>query len=222
MSVIVVDKLYEKLCSPNFQNTAQGDLFYNYFIVPYDPKKEYETRERIQWYQDNLIRPTSFVNALHIDIFDTFCKFLDNQPFGKKYPSYLRYLMEKEQKDPEGSEGVARSLSLLSQSDNFIKHIRDLIIEHKSNVSAESALQGKETEIKTPYVFVSGFGNIYPYPRLSTFLNKYEEFNRTHEYKLIVFYPGQPEGNSFKLFDSFEDSHVYRASLILDFRNHQA
>ena len=212
MSVTVVDKLYEKLCSPDFQNTAQGDLFYNYFIVPYDPKKEYETRERIQWYQDNLIRPTHFVNALHIDIFDTFCKFLDNQPFGKKYPSYLRYLMEKEQKDHAGSEGVARSLSQLSQSDNFIKHIRDLIVEHKSN----------ETENKTPYVFISGFGNIYPYLRLSTFLNKYEEFNQTHEYKLIVFYPGQPEGNSFKLFDCFEDNHVYRASLILDFRNNQA
>ena len=212
MSVTVVDKLYEKLCSPDFQNTAQGDLFYNYFIVPYDPKKEYETRERIQWYQDNLLRPTSFVNALHIDIFDTFCKFLDNQPFGKKYPSYLRYLMEKEQKDLAGSEGVARSLSQLSQSDNFIKHIRDLIIEHKS----------KETENKTPYVFISGFGNIYPYLRLSTFLNKYEEFNQTHKYKLIVFYPGQPEGNSFKLFDCFEDNHVYRASLILDFRNNQA
>ena len=209
MSVTVVDKLYEKLCSPDFQNTAQGDLFYNYFIVPYDPKKEYETRERIQWYQDNLIRPTSFVNALHIDIFDTFCKFLDNQPFGKKYPSYLRYLMEKEKKGDAGSEGVSRSLSQLSQSDNFIKHIRDLIIEHKSN----------ETENKTPYVFISGFGNIYPYLRLSTFLNKYEEFNQTHEYKLIVFYPGQPEGNSFKLFDCFEDNHVYRASLILDFRN---
>lgn len=212
MGVTVVDKLYEKLCSPDFQNTAQGDLFYNYFIVPYDPKKEYETRERIQWYQDNLIRPTSFVNALHIDIFDTFCKFLDNQPFGKKYPSYLRYLMEKEKKGDAGSEGVSRSLSQLSQSDNFIKHIRDLIIEHKSN----------ETENKTPYVFISGFGNIYPYLRLSTFLNKYEEFNQTHEYKLIVFYPGQPEGNSFKLFDCFEDNHVYRASLILDFRNPQA
>ena len=90
MSEVVVDRLYERLCKPDFQDTPHGDLFYNYFIVPYDPAKEYETRERIQWYRDNLIRPTNYVNALHIDIFEEFCNYLDNKPFGKKYPSYLK------------------------------------------------------------------------------------------------------------------------------------
>lgn len=209
MSEVVVDKLYERLCKPDFQDTSHGDLFYNYFIVPYDPTKEYETRERIKWYQDNLIRPINYVNVLHLDIFETFCEYLDNKPFGKKYPSYLKYLLEKESKDKDNSDGVARSLSQQAQSDQFISYIHNLIVSHKE----------AETENRTPYVFLSGFGNIYPYLRLSTFLNKYEEYNQTDEYKLIVFYPGQPEGNSFKLFDRFDDQHVYRAALILDFRN---
>lgn len=208
MSEIVVDKLYDRLCQPDFQDTAHGDIFYNYFIVPYDPSREYETRERIQWYQENLIRPNNFVNALHIDIFDAFCKYLDNKPFGKKYPSYLKYLIEKETKSPENSEGVTRSLTQQAQSDSFIQHIRDIIVAHKT----------AENENKTPYVFISGFGNIYPYLRLSTFLNKYEEYNQTGQYKIFAFYPGEPEGNSFKLFDRFNDQHVYRAALILDFR----
>lgn len=208
MSEIVVDKLYERLCSEDFQKTSDGDLFYNYFIVPYDPSKEYETRERIRWYQDNLIRPTNYVNVLHIDIFEEFCKFLNSMPFGKKHPSYLKYLIEREQKDHDSSQGVSRSLTQQAQNDKFIQHIRDLIASHKD----------VETENKTPYVFISGFGNIYPYLRLSTFLNKYEEYNQTHKYKLIVFYPGLPDGNSFKLFDRFDDQHVYRAALILDFR----
>lgn len=209
MSEVVVDKLYERLCQPDFQDTPHGDLFYNYFIVPYDPAKEYETRERIQWYRDNLIRPTNYVNALHIDIFEEFCNYLDNKPFGKKYPSYLKYLIEKESKDPENSEGVARSLTQQAQGDAFIQYIHDRIVAHKE----------AETENKTPYVFISGFGNIYPYLRLSTFLNKYEEHNQTHAYKIFVFYPGEPDGNSYKLFDRFADQHVYRAALILDFRN---
>lgn len=209
MSVIVVDKLYERLCQPDFQDTSHGDLFYNYFIIPYDPKKEYETRERIQWYRDNLIRPTNFVNVLHIDIFEEFCKYLDKKPFGKKYPSYLKYLLEKERKDKESSEGVARSITQQAQSDNFIQFINELIVFHKKN----------EEENSTPYVFISGFGNIYPYLRLSTFFNKYEEYNQTHEYKIFVFYPGEPDGNSYKLFDRFADQHVYRAALTLDFRD---
>lgn len=208
MSEVVVDKLYERLCQPDFQDTANGDIFYNYFIIPYDPAKEYETRERICWYQQNLIRPNNFVNALHLDIFDVFCKYLDNKPFGKKHPSYLKYLIEKEAKDSENSDGVARSLTQQAQSDGFIRHIRDIIIAHKD----------AEKENKTPYVFISGFGNIYPYLRLSTFLNKYEEYNQTGKYKIFAFYPGEPEGNSFRLFDRFDDQHVYRAALILDFR----
>lgn len=208
MSEVVVDKLYKRLCEPDFQQTEYGDLAYNYFIVPYDPAKEYETRERIRWYQENLIRPNNFVNALHIDIFEVFCKYLDNKPFGKKHPSYLKYLIEKESTGSEGAAGVARSLTQQAQSDAFIQHIRDLIIAHKAT----------ETENKTPYVFISGFGNIYPYLRLSTFLNKYEEYNQTGKYKIFAFYPGLPEGNSFKLFDRYSDQHVYRAALILDFR----
>jgi hypothetical protein len=211
MSEVIVDKLYERLQQKDFQDTLHGDLFYNYFIVPYDPTKEYETRERIKWYCDNLIRPLNYVNVLHLDIFDEFCRFLDGKPFGKKYPSYLQYLLEKEKTNKTASEGVARSLSQQAQGDEFIAYIHNRIREHKE----------AETENKTPYVFLSGFGNIYPYLRLSTFLNKYEEHNQTHAYKLIVFYPGEPEGNSFKLFDRFDDQHVYRAALILDFRNSQ-
>lgn len=209
MSEIIVDKLYERLCHPDFQDTAHGDLFYNYFIVPYDPAKEYETRDRIRWYQENLIRPTNYVKVLHLDMFEEFCQYLESQPFGKDYPSFLKYLLAKETESSELSKGVARSLAEEAQSDDFIEYINQKIRDHKE----------EETENKTPYVFLSGFGNLYPYLRLSTFLNKYEEYNQTDQYKIIVFYPGQPEGNSFRLFDRFDDQHVYRAALILDFRN---
>lgn len=209
MSEVAVGKLYERLQQKDFQDTRHGDLFYNYFIVPYDPTKEYETRERIEWYCSTLQRPTNYVNVLHIDLFEEFCRFLDGKPFGKKHPSYLKYLTDKEQIDDAASEGVSRSLAQNAQSDAFIKYIHERILAHK-------ALDDK---LHKPYVFVSGIGNIYPYLRLSTFLNKYEEYNQTQEYKLIVFYPGTPVGNSFKLFDRFDDQHVYRAALILDFRN---
>ncbi len=209
MSQDVVDRLYQRLCSPDFQDTAHGDLFYNYFIVPYDPAKEYATRERIQWYQDNLIRPTNYVDVLYLDIFEEFCAYLDTKPFGKKHPSYLKYLLDKEQRDEQSSQGVFRTLNQLAQSDGFISHIHTRILSHT----------GADAGSRTPYVFISGIGNIYPYLRLSTFLNKYEEHNLTDQYKLIIFYPGQSDGNSFKLFDRFNDQHVYRAALILDFRN---
>ena len=211
MSEVITDKFFDRITDAVFQDTEHGDLSYNYYIAPYDPTQEYEFREKIKWYCNTLSRPTHYQNILHINIFEEFCKFLDTKPFGKN-PSYLKYLIEKECKDEYASDGVTRSLTEVAQSDDFIQHLNNLIRKHKE----------EEKILKTAFVFLSGIGDIYPYLRVSTLLNKYEVYNQTQEYKLIVFYPGKPVENSFLLFDKFNDQHVYRAALILDFRETQA
>ena len=67
-----------------------------------------------------------------------------------------------------------------------------------------------------PYVFVYGIGKMYPYMRSNEFLTAYEEFNDTSKYKIILFYPGHREGNSFVLFDTLHDQHSYRAILLVN------
>ena len=67
-----------------------------------------------------------------------------------------------------------------------------------------------------PYVFVYGVGNMYPYLRVNNLLVRYEAQNKSSKYKLIIFYPGEQYGNTYKLFGKLEDEHTYRASLLIN------
>ena len=44
----------------------------------------------------------------------------------------------------------------------------------------------------------------------------YEDYNDTSKYKIIVFYPGHRENNSFRLFGTLPDNHTYRATLLIN------
>ena len=93
---MTVEQLYQKLCSPDFKDTANGDIFYNFFIYRYNAKEEHKMRHEIQDICSKIIRPNHNVDVLAIDLFDTFCDYLDKTKFGKKHPSYLQYLLEKQ------------------------------------------------------------------------------------------------------------------------------
>ena len=53
---------------------------------------------------------------------------------------------------------------------------------------------------------------MYPYLGVSEFLALYEDYNHSEKYKIIVFYPGHSKQSSFRLFDTHQDSHTYRAT----------
>lgn len=61
-----------------------------------------------------------------------------------------------------------------------------------------------------------GIGSMYPYLRVNEFLALYEDYNETDKYKIIVFYPGHRDQNSFRLFDTLPDNHTYRATLLIN------
>ena len=183
MKPMTVEQLYEKLCSKKFQDTQSGDLFYNFFVYLYPADKEFEMREQIEDIKENIKRPVNNVDVLTLDIFEEFCRFMDGQSFGK-HPSYLNYMLEKDESRPDD---VTKALLLKANSDDFMLYIHNKIMEHVSKVD----------EYIRPYVFLYGLGNIYPYLRTSNLLNRYEKYNRSERYKIILFYPGDQDGATF-------------------------
>ena len=202
MKPMTVEQLYEKLCSKKFQDTQSGDLFYNFFVYLYPADKEFEMREQIEDIKENIKRPVNNVDVLTLDIFEEFCRFMDGQSFGK-HPSYLKYMLEKDESRPDD---VTKALLLKANSDDFMLYIHNRIMEHVSKVD----------EYIRPYVFLYGLGNIYPYLRTSNLLNRYEKHNHSERYKIILFYPGDQDGATFKLFADLEDNHTYRAIVLMN------
>ena len=85
--------------------------------------------------------------------------------------------------------------------DGFLAWIDKQIREHLN----------KESELTKSFVYLYGFGQIYPYLRTNNFLSKFERYNHGEDYKIIVFYPGHANRNSFSLFGCLKDDHTYRS-----------
>ena len=203
---MTVEELYEKLSSPAFQDPKNGDLFYNFFVYQYPAKNEYEIRRQIKDFQERLKRPSTYMDALTLDLFEEFCKFLDGQSFGNQNPSLLKFLVDMEAKAPENIQKV---LIQQANSPKFYEYIYQRIQAHIK----------LEDEMKHGFNFIYGIGDIFPYLRTNVFLTNYERYNQTDQYKLIVFYPGHRVDNTFSLFDILEDSNTYRATLLLNENN---
>ena len=202
---MTIKELDDKLNSPGFQDTENGDLFYNFFIYQYPPEQEYDIRKQILEFKANLIRPTNYVDVLTLNLFEEFCAFLDQKKF-LRHPSMLKYLSEKEANDPSTSDNIQQTLIRNAHSPEFVQFIHQRILNHISI----------EDRYRRPYVFLHGIGSMYPYLRVNEFLSLYEDYNETGKYKIIVFYPGYRENNSFRLFDELPDNHTYRATLLIN------
>lgn len=201
MNRMSIEELYDYLCSPQFLDEKSGNIFYNYYIYQYPASDEYMIRDQIQEFKKKLERPTSYVNALELDLFQVFCDYLRNEKFGDT--SLLDDTFEGDKTHPDM---VTEELTSEANSDNFIHYVSDRILEHME----------KNDGLKKPYVFIHGIGKIFPYLRTNVFLTRYEKYNDPSNYRIILFYPGHQEGNSFSLFDTLEDAHTYRAILLIN------
>lgn len=199
---MTVEQLYDKLCSKSFQDT-ESNIFYNFFVYLYQADKEFEMREQIDRIKESIKRPVNNVDILTLDIFEEFCNFMNAQSFGN-HPSYLTYILEKDRIRPDD---VTRALQLKANGDAFMLYLHNRIMEHVNKI---------DDQYIRPYVFMYGLGNIYPYLRTSNLLNRYEPYNRSERYKVILFYPGDQSGSSFKLFGDLEDNHTYRAIVLMN------
>ncbi len=201
---MTVDELYKKLSDPGFQDTENGDLFYNFYVFQYEPEKEYEIQRQIQELKDSLERPNNFIDLLALDIYEEFIAFLKEQEIWGT--TFLDEVLNTDKVDPDGA---TKMLTEQANSEDFLKRLHEKIMKHKAI----------DDDKNRPFIIFYGMGKMYPYLRTSTMLAKYEQYNLSSEYKIIVFYPGQKDGNSFRLFNRLYDQNTYRATLLLNEKN---
>ena len=123
MKTMTIQELYDYLNSPEFQK-ADGNIFYNYYIYQYPASDEYKMRKQIEEFKENLERPSSFVNAMSLDLFKVFCDYLKAESFGDA--SLLDDTLEEDKSNPES---VTQELTTEANSDAFIKFVNTRINE---------------------------------------------------------------------------------------------
>ena len=195
---MTITELYDKLSDKDFQDYLTGNLFFPAYMYVYDPEKEYEIDDEILSIQNRLHRPNNCLDVMVIDIFDEFANYLRITPYGNT--TLLQdYLNDEPQMPAQVEEGLKQDAT----GDPFMNYLNARIKDHLNNAgNAEVA-----------YVFVKGFGKIFPYLRASKFMNRFEK--NISGYKMILFYPGEVKEN-YNLFKLLNDEHLYRAIKLIN------
>lgn len=195
---MTIRELYDLLCDKSFQDPATGYLFFPAYMYLYDPEQEYAIRQEIASMKERLIRPTDFVDVLALNIFDEFCQYLKTQKWGAS--NWYEFILSEEAKN---HQNIKTTLRQKANDKKFCVYLNNRIQHHLNEVS----------DLKKSYVFVYGFGQIYPYLRASKFMNLFEQY--INGYKIILFYPGNAEKN-YNLFKVLNDEHLYRAIKLIN------
>lgn len=195
---MTIPELFVLLCDEAFQDPSTGNLFFPAYMYIYKPEKEYYIREQIADMKKRLIRPNTFVNVLVINLFEEFRSYLESREFGKE--NLLAVLIKKEATD---YNTVEQTLKREANTQTFYAWVNDKIQQHLKNVDS----------FNKSYVFVQGFGEIYPYLRASKFLSNFEKY--ISGYKIIMFYPGSAK-DYYSMFNLLNDENPYRAIKLIN------
>lgn len=193
----MLDDVFSHLTDPDFQNPESGLMTFPAYVYVYPPEREYELRVALPLLRERLMRPNVGQEPLLVNVYEELLTYLGNITLGGR--PLLDRIFELEVEDPEK---VNRQLRQHATSEAFTDHLASLFSDF----------------VKTPgmhrrsYVFVNGWGSIFPYLRASHFLDLME--HHLHGYKLILFYPGDYHGGQFRLFGRLASKRVYRGSCL--------
>ena len=100
-----------------------------------------------------------------------------------------------EMEERQGKDALFKALTTFAKPEVFLQKINEQMQDH--NV-----------------VFITGVGKVYPLVRSHSSLNNLQEV--LDKIPVIMFFPGQYDGQSLQLFSRFKDDNYYRALRLID------
>lgn len=181
-----LEKIADKIKEDKFIKGRGLGNEISFYIFDYDPKHELVVRDHVKTLKRMFRR--EMYNRRIIE-FDLYKMLLEIAKEKRIYDSIFD--MEKNQ----GSEELFKALTAFAKPEVFLDRIQRDIGDH--NV-----------------VFITGIGKIYPFVRSHTILNNLQE--KIDKIPVIMFYPGEYDGQSLRLFGKFKDDNYYRAFQLID------
>lgn len=191
----MLDELFDLLRDEDFQDPSSGLMSFPAYLYAYPPEQEYTFRDALNTLAQRLERPPIEQAPIVVDIYASFIDRLKRETLGDR--TLLEVVLEEEGRAPEKTQRLIRDQ--LDQ-DAFYREIADRIL-------AERAVEDGYTR---SYVFVHGWGRMYPYLRASTFMSRMEK--HVEGFKLILFYPGTWQRGRLRFLGAIESTGPYRAT----------
>ena len=154
-----------------------------FHIFDYPPEEELRIREQLDFLMDHVPKQKPGLHVAHINLFDFVIDHL------KK-----RNLLDRtvELQKTKGDEFVLRQLEKILHPEKLAPLFAEQVQPEENNL-----------------VLVSGVGSVWPLMRTHTLLNNLHPV--MGQTPLVMFYPGNYDGQSLRLFGKIKSDNYYRA-----------
>lgn len=178
-----LDKILPKVTSDEFLTGAGIGNEIAFYIFDYPPEQELRVREHIQFLLEHIPRRRPELQIEHVNLLGLVTEHLCR-----------RNLLEKAFKTAveRGEDRLRQQLSKILSPEK----LKSVFVEQ---------VQPEQKDL----VFVSGVGSVYPMMRAHTLLNNLHSV--MGQTPLIMFYPGQYDGQYLRLFGKLKNDNYYRA-----------
>lgn len=185
-----LDIVEEMIKRPSFRENKGLGNEVGYYIFDYPAEKELIVRERINYIRKKNESSIEKYKVVVFDLYDITISIL-------KEKGYLEKCYDFEHK--YGFERIVKSVGNMLR----ITSSNSLIIQHIKGNIPENAI-----------IFITGIGKCYPILRSHTLLNNLHQV--IDDVPVIMFYPGNYDGQELVLFGEIKDDNYYRAFKLVD------
>ena len=185
-----LNKAEEMIQKPSFRENKGLGNEVGYYIFDYPAEKELYIRERIEYIKKKSENSDDDFKVVVFDLYDIMIDILIKKGYLEKC-----YQFEKTKGFERVSKSISNMLRITSSDSLIVNHIRDN--------TPEKAV-----------VFITGIGKCYPILRSHTVLNNLHQV--IDNVPVVLFYPGNYDGQELVLFGEIKDDNYYRAFKLVD------
>lgn len=185
-----LDKAEEMIQKSSFRENKGLGNEVGYYIFDYPAEKELYIRERIEYIKKKSENSNDDFKIVVFDLYDIMIDILKKKGYLEKC-----YDFEKKRGFDRVSKSISKMLKITSSDSLLINYI-------------------KENTPEKSVVFIIGIGKCYPILRSHSVLNNLHQMIDT--VPVVMFYPGNYDGQELVLFGEIKDDNYYRAFKLVD------
>ena len=178
-----LNQVIDRLVSKELLSNAGLGNEIGFYIFDYEPTRELQVREFTSIIEGQLPKRKPGIRFRHINLFEMLIEYLKD-----------RKLLER-----------AFHLQKDKGDDELLKALKGPLNEKKVAQYFVQIAQPEEQDL----ILMSGVGNSWPILRSHTLLNSLHPL--MNDTPLVIFYPGEFDGQGLRLFGKMKESNYYRA-----------
>ena len=181
-----LDKIIDKIKEEKFIDGRGLGNEISFYVFDYEPENELHVRDYIEVIKNHFDYSGTNRRIIEFDLYKIMLEIA-------KERNIFDRVFEMEEK--HGKEALFRAMTMFAKPEMFL----DKINERKEDYDV---------------IFITGVGKVYPFVRSHTILNNLQEI--LDKTPVIMFFPGEYDGQSLQLFGKFKDDNYYRAFRLVD------